>query len=92
MKDYRFFQEGKEKDPIIHLIMTELQKQGRLNNAGLEIVAAKAGCASSTLRNWFFGDTRRPHFLIVRFVLEAVACKLQVVRDDGTIVRGPREK
>lgn len=85
-KDYRHI----DKDPIIDLVRTEAQRGGNLSNEQLERIANDSGVSFYTLKNWFFGDTRRPHHLTIRFVLEALGCKMQVVRNDGTIVRGPR--
>lgn len=89
-EDYRWLRE--HKNPIIDLIRTEAQRAygNNLSPEALEKIAAKSGVSVSTLREWFFGKTLQPRHLTVRFVLEALSCKLQVVRDDGTIVRGPR--
>lgn len=87
-KDYRFLRE--EKDPIIDLIRTEAQRYGNLGPEQLEKIAYDSGLSVSTLRAWFFGDTRHPQHLTCKFVLEALGCKMQVVREDGTVVRGPR--
>ena len=84
--DYRHI----DKDPIIDLVRTEAQRFGNLSTEQLQKIADESGVSIYTLKNWFFGDTKRPHHLTIRFVLEALGCKMQVVRTDGTIVRGPR--
>ena len=88
MSDYRHI----DKDPIIDLIRTEFQNLngGKIPAEFIERVAVESGVSVGTIRNWLFGDTRRPQHLTVRFVLDAIGCKLQVVRKDGTIVRGPK--
>jgi hypothetical protein len=86
--DYRFLRE--HKNPVIDLLRTEAQRGGNLGPEHLERIADKAGCSVHTLKAWWFGDTRQPHHLTVRFVAEALGCKLQIVRSDGTEVRGPR--
>lgn len=76
---------------MIDLSRSEAQRMyGNLGPEAIERIADESGVSVQTLRNWFFGDTRFPRNLTMRFVLEALDCKVQVVRGDGTIVRGPR--
>ncbi len=86
--DYRFMREN--KNPVIDLLRTEAQRGGNLGPEHLERISIGSGVSVATLKAWWFGDTRQPHHLTVRFVAESLGCKLQVVRDDGTVVRGPR--
>lgn len=83
-QDYRHI----DKDPIIDIIRTEAQRGGDLKTEQLERIAHDSGVSVHTIRNWFFGDTRRPHNLTVRFVLEALGCRRVVIRADGTQIRG----
>lgn len=85
-RDYRNI----DKDPIIDLIRTEAQRHGNLGPEQLDQISYDSGVSTHTLKNWFFGDTKRPLSITTRFVLEALGCKVQVVRGDGTVVRGPR--
>lgn len=83
--DYRFV----DKDPVIDVIRTELQRYGNLSHDQLLRVSYESGVSVSTIRNWLFGDTRRPWSLSTRFVLEALGVRISYVRDDGTTIRQP---
>jgi hypothetical protein len=84
-RDYRWV----TKDPIIDLLRTECQRLGNISghqNNVLGRIAHDAGIGEGTLRNWFFGETRRPQNITTRFVLEAIGIRTQYVRSDGTKV------
>lgn len=83
-----------DKDPIIDIIRSEAQHNygHNLSPEALGKISDKSGVSTQTLRNWFFGETQRPQNLTTRFVLEALDCKVQVVRSDGTVIKGPRKK
>lgn len=83
--DYRFV----DKDPVIDVIRSELQRFGNLTHAQLAKVSYESGVSISTIKGWLFGDTRRPWSLSTRFVLEAIGVKISYVREDGTNVRQP---
>lgn len=89
--DYRFMRE--EKDSVIDLIRTEAQRVGGQNLPPefLDKLAYESGISVSTLKSWFFGDTRHPQHLTVKFVLMALDCRYVVQRKDGTEVKGPRK-
>jgi hypothetical protein len=91
-KDYRFFKEGEEKDPIIGMMQTAAQATGNLGPEHIQRLSDLSGLAPTTIKGWFFGDTKRPMAITARFFLEAVDCRLTVVRSDGTEIRGPRGK
>jgi hypothetical protein len=92
-KDYRFMR--KEKDPIIDLMRTEAQRLGPLSmktgakkgEGVIGSLAEESGVSETTIRNWFFGDTRCPMRLTTRFVLEAMGISTRYVREDGTIIK-----
>ncbi len=88
--DYRFLRDGKEKDPIIAIMQYEAQRQGNLGPEHIQRLADASGLSPGTIKSWFFGDTRMPQAITVRFFLDALGCKLTVTRSDGTTVRGPR--
>ena len=88
--DYRFLREN--KNPVIDQLRTVAQRGGNLGPEHLQRIADKAGCSVHTLRSWWMGETRQPHHLTVRFVAEALDCRLVLLRDDGTEVRGSRTK
>ena len=83
--DYRFV----DKDPVIDVIRTELQRVGNLNHEQLARVSYQSGVSESAIKGWLFGDVRRPWSLSTRFVLEALGVTIQYVRDDGTNIRQP---
>src|SRR5215471_17637648 len=79
-----------EKDGIIDSIRTLAQEQGgqALKHKYLQELSYESGISVSTLHAWFGGKTVRPQHLTVKFVLAALGCKYQVVRNDGRVVRG----
>lgn len=84
-KDYR----GIEKDPIIDLIRTEVEYQlgsTEITTAFIDKLAYNSGISSSTLRAWFYGQTKRPQSLSTRFVLEALGVTVKYFRNDGSQV------
>lgn len=84
-RDYRWV----NKDPIIDMLRTEAQRVGNIaghQNNVLPRIAHDAGIGEGTLRNWFFGETKRPQNITTRFVLEALGIKTQYVRADGSKV------
>jgi hypothetical protein len=78
-----------DKDEIIDLIRGEASRQGdeQLRMGYLNRLAADAAVHPSTLYGWFHGDTRFPRSITVRLVLQALDCKMKIVRSDGTEVR-----
>lgn len=82
--EYRF--QLTEKDETIQLLRTECQRLGghNLPHHFLQMLSEKSGVHISTIRNWFFGDTLHPHHITMKFVAEAMGCRFQLVRDDGT--------
>jgi hypothetical protein len=76
-----------DKDPIIDLIRTEAQRGGDLRQQHLDRISYNSGVSTTTLRNWFFGETRRPQRLSSRFVLDAIGIKVRYYRADGSRIR-----
>jgi hypothetical protein len=81
--DYRFI----DKDPVIDVIRTEMQRQGNLSHSQIAKVAYASGVSDSAIHEWLFGKTRRPWSLSTRMVLEAIGLEIQYHRQDGTTVR-----
>src|SRR5262245_22589037 len=81
--DYRFI----DKDPIIDVIRTVLQRGGNLSQSQLDRVSYESGVAASTIHSWLFGYVRRPQSLSTRFVLEACGVSISYVDSDGKAVR-----
>lgn len=84
--DYRHI----DKDPILDVIRTIAEDAGdkQLRMKYLETIAYNSGVSASTLYSWFHGDTKRPQSLTVRFVLQALDCKMVIQRSDGSTVKG----
>lgn len=68
----------KEKDPIIDALRTAYQDSG----LGLKEVEEASGVKSSTLYQWFLGDTKRPQFATVSAVALALG-KTSIVFNKG---------
>src|SRR5215472_5903023 len=83
--DYRFI----DKDPVIDVIRTEMQRFGTLNHNQIARIAYGSGVSPSTIHNWLFGDVRRPQSLSTRFVLQELGVQIKYVREDGTTIRQP---
>lgn len=72
--DYRHI----DKDPIIDLVRSEAQNVygSNLSPEALQRIADESGVSVQTIRHWFFGETKRPQSLTIRFVLEALDCQI----------------
>lgn len=82
-----------DKDPILDLIKTEAQIEfngdvgTRISKAQFEKLSLDSGIGVATLRNWFYGDTKKPRHLSTRFVLEALGITTKRYRRDGTLIQ-----
>lgn len=83
-KSYNF----RDKDPIIDEIRTIYQDSGltyrQINEA--------SGVTTSTLTNWFSGDTRRPQAATVNAVLRTMGYKLGIVPHSASVVAMPKRR
>ena len=70
---YRF----KHKDPIIDVVRTVV------HDSGLTYVqiANKSGVTTNTLRNWFFGGTKRPQHATIAAVVHACGYTITIARN-----------
>lgn len=84
--DYRFI----NKDPIIDVIRTAMQRKGNLGPEQIRRTAHGAGVHPGTIDNWLNGDTRRPMNLTTRFVLEALGVSIRYVDDSGIAIKQPK--
>lgn len=84
--DYRFI----DKDPIIDVIRTAMQRKGNNSPEQIQRVAYDAGIHPGTLNNWLNGDTRRPLSLTTRFVLEALGVTIKYIDEDDKPIREPQ--
>lgn len=69
-----------DKDPIIDIVRTACQLAGR----SLPDIAACAGISPVTLKNWLYGDIKRPQNVTVELVL----CELGISREARWIANG----
>jgi transcriptional regulator with XRE-family HTH domain len=75
-KSYSFI----NKDPIIDEIRTIYQDSGYTYKQ----IHEGSGVTTSTLTNWFSGDTRRPQAATVNAVLRAMGYKLGIVKNTAS--------
>lgn len=83
--DYRFI----DKDPVIDVIRTAMQRGGNLGAGHIDRIAYESGVSAGTIYNWLHGDTRRPQSLSTRFVLEACGVHIRYEMD-GKDMRMPK--
>lgn len=83
--DYRFI----NKDPIIDIIRTAMQRRGNISPEQINRVAFDAGIHPGTLHNWLEGDTRRPLSITTRFVLEALGVTVRYIDQDDKPIKMP---
>jgi hypothetical protein len=65
-----------DKDPMLIEVLKKIDESGMTYNA----VAEKCGVASSTIRAWDLGKTRRPQRITMEFVLRACGYTLAIQR------------
>lgn len=70
-KSYNFV----DKDPIIDEIRTIYENSG----TNYRWIAEHSGVSTSTIANWFGGDTKRPQAASINAVLRALGYKLGIV-------------
>jgi hypothetical protein len=80
--DYRFI----DKDPVLGVIRTAMQRQGNLSHEQIAKVAYDAGVHPHTIWSWLNGETRRPLSITTRFVLEALGVNI-TYEQDGRAIR-----
>jgi len=90
-KDYRFYLEGKEKDPIIGQLQTILQQSGNISPAQIRLLSERSGVSYHTIWAWFYGPTRNPQTITMRFVIKAAGARLGIIMEDGSIAKEPRK-
>ena len=84
--DYRFI----DKDPIIDVIRTAMQRRGNASPDQINRVAYDAGIHPGTLHNWLNGDTRRPLSITTRFVLEALGVTIKYIDENDKAIKEPQ--
>src|SRR5215472_10109615 len=84
---------GDRRDPILDFLKTEAQIEfnghvgGRISKADLAKLSFLSGVGVATLRNWFYGDTKRPRSLSTHFVMSALGITTRRFRRDGTEIK-----
>src|SRR5512141_1391354 len=62
-----------DKDPVIDQMRTLLKDEGLMKK--LELVHELSGVSTSTLKNWFEGDTKAPQYRTIAAVITALGYK-----------------
>jgi len=57
-----------EKDPVIDTLRTQLTRK----HITIKDLAATSGVSQGTIRNWFYGETKRPSHATVKAVAVAI--------------------
>ena len=70
-KSYLF----RDKDPAIHAIHRVI----RAKSLAYDDVARDSGVTVTTLRNWFYGATRRPQFATLQAVAKAIGLEWRLL-------------
>lgn len=83
--DYRFI----DKDPIIDVIRTAMQRRGNISPEQINRIAYDAGIHPGTLNNWLNGETRRPLSITTRFVLEALGVTIMYMDENDKRIKEP---
>jgi hypothetical protein len=71
-----------DKNPVIDRCRTILQDEGLFDNLG--VAAEIATLRKSTLKNWFFGETRSPQHASVAALLTSVGYEEAWTKKRGT--------
>ena len=81
-KSYMF----KDKDPVIDEMRTLLQDEygaGKLTERAFKDVEEQGGPAPGTIRNWLYGDTKRPQNASIEAAGRAIGKKRVWVDNNG---------
>ena len=76
-----------DKDPVIDLMRTVSEKQ----EIGIPRIAAQSGVSEGTIRNWFYGKTKKPQFATVAAVMAAMGYRVDWRRQEGAAILSARE-
>ena len=74
-RSYRFL----DKDPIIDKIRTLIQDEGLMKK--LTLVHELSGVSTSTLINWFEGDTKCPQNRTIQAITSSLGYKMEWVKE-----------
>ena len=78
-----------DKDPCIDRVRTIVQDEGLFKN--LSAVADISSVSSSTLNNWFHGETKRPQNATIQAVLSSLGYKTEYVKEKDIDVEKERK-
>lgn len=77
-----------DKDPIIDEVRTIIADEG----ISFAQVERASGVTSATLRNWFYGQTKRPCSATVEAVLRGMGYERQIVKAGVTHIKSRRRR
>jgi len=78
-----------DKDPAIDRIRTIVQDEGLFKN--LSALGDISSVSSTTLNNWFHGDTKRPQNATIQAVLSSLGYKTEYVKDHDIDIEKERK-
>jgi hypothetical protein len=67
-----------DKNPVIDKVRTLVQDEGLMTDLGA--MHEISGVATTTLRNWFFGDTRNPNHSTVAAIVTSLGYEEQFIK------------
>lgn len=66
----------KDKDPVIHEVEDTMKREGFT----IARIEALSGVTANTMRNWFYGATKRPNNATVQAVMRAMGYQAKWVK------------
>jgi hypothetical protein len=69
----------RDKDPVVDIMRTIVQDSGD----SYQTIRDNSGVSTGTLRNWFYGATRRPQFATVQAVARALGQSFEPTKRKG---------
>jgi len=75
-----------DKHPVLDIMHRAVEVSGY----SFKHIHERSGVSVTTLRNWFYGDTKRPSYATVDAVRMAVGAKCVWTDADGNELRPPR--
>lgn len=78
-----------DKDPIIDKVRTIVQDEGLMKKLG--IVHEISGVATTTLDNWFNGQTRKPQHVTIAAVITSLGYREEFVKDKDIDIERERK-
>jgi hypothetical protein len=70
-----------DKDPVIDAMRTAIIYKRITHNE----LSVKSGVSLNTIRNWFYGETRKPQFATIQAVAKAMGYSYKLVKTGSTV-------